>query len=94
MHVRQATLDDLDLLVPLFDGYRQFYEQPSDPALARAFLGERLARGDSRLFLAEMNGEAVGFGSFPLLEHPSPAALAAQRPVRGAPPGTSGWDSH
>jgi GNAT superfamily N-acetyltransferase len=61
MHVRQATLDDLDLLVPLFDGYRQFYEQPSDPALARAFLGERLALGDSRIFLAEMNGEAVGF---------------------------------
>lgn len=61
MHVRQATLDDLDILVPLFDGYRQFYEQTSDPDMARAFLGERLALGDSRIFLAEFDGKAVGF---------------------------------
>jgi len=61
VHVRQAALTDLDLLVPLFDRYRQFYQQPSDPALARAFLGERLALGDSKLFLAEHDGAAVGF---------------------------------
>jgi len=28
--VRQATIFDLDLLVPLFDAYRQFYRKPSD----------------------------------------------------------------
>ena len=38
--VRPATRSDLDALVPLFDGYRQFYGQPSDPAGAREFLAE------------------------------------------------------
>jgi GNAT superfamily N-acetyltransferase len=61
MLVRQASLDDLDRLVPLFDGYRQFYRQPSNPALARAFLGERLTRGDSVIFLAEAGATAIGF---------------------------------
>jgi len=36
--VRQATVADLDLLVPLFDAYRVFYRKPSDPDLARQFL--------------------------------------------------------
>jgi GNAT superfamily N-acetyltransferase len=59
--VRQAGPGDVDLVVPLFDAYRQFYEQPSDPALARAFLAERLARAESVVFLAERDGRAVGF---------------------------------
>ncbi|HZS56572.1 MAG TPA: hypothetical protein VFA65_19350 [Bryobacteraceae bacterium] len=29
--VRQATVQDLELIVPLFDAYRQFYGQPSEP---------------------------------------------------------------
>ena len=33
--VRRATLADLELIVPLFDAYRQFYEQAQDLALAR-----------------------------------------------------------
>ena len=30
MSVREAVLDDVDRLVPLFDGYRRFYRQESD----------------------------------------------------------------
>jgi hypothetical protein len=30
MDLRRAETADLPLLVPLFDGYRQFYRQPSD----------------------------------------------------------------
>lgn len=59
--VRPATPSDLDRLVPLFDGYRRFYEQPADPALARDFLGERLERMDTVLFVAELDDRAVGF---------------------------------
>jgi len=59
--IRSATLSDLDALVPLFDGYRQFYEQPSDPGLAREFLGQRLSLGDTTILLAERGGVAVGF---------------------------------
>lgn len=39
--VRQATVEDLDLVVPLFDAYRQFYRQPSDTERARRFLLDR-----------------------------------------------------
>ena len=59
--VRQAGPADVDAVAPLFDAYRQFYQQPSDPALARAFLAERLARSESVIFLAERDGQAVGF---------------------------------
>ncbi|MDH5822127.1 GNAT family N-acetyltransferase [Luteimonas sp. RD2P54] len=59
--IRRATLDDLDALVPLFDGYRMFYSQPSDPALARDFLQQRLQRGESVVLLAERGDTAAGF---------------------------------
>ncbi|HJR35166.1 MAG TPA: GNAT family N-acetyltransferase, partial [Gemmatimonadales bacterium] len=61
MRVRRAGLGDLAFLVPLYDGYRQFYRQPSDPALAERFLRERLTRGDSVIFLAEDESGALGF---------------------------------
>ncbi len=57
----RAELDDLDALVPLFDGYRVFYGQPSDLDGARAFLADRLKRGESVIFLAVAEGEIVGF---------------------------------
>jgi len=60
--VRQATIFDLDLIVPLFDAYRQFYRRPSDPGLARAFLLERFQHHESIIFLAvKGDGSAVGF---------------------------------
>ena len=59
--VRQAGPGDVDLVAPLFDAYRQFYQQPPDLALARAFLAERLARAESVVFLAERDGRPVGF---------------------------------
>ena len=52
LRIVRATARELDFAVPLFDAYRQFYGQPSDPAGARAFLGERLHLGDSMVFLA------------------------------------------
>lgn len=53
---------DLDALVPLFDGYRQFYGQRSDPAAARAFLSERMERDESVIYLASASPrEAAGF---------------------------------
>jgi ribosomal protein S18 acetylase RimI-like enzyme len=61
MDVRRATIDDVDAIAPLFDLYRSFYEQPSDLALARHFISERLQRGESVIFLAEAAGKAMGF---------------------------------
>lgn len=60
--VRSACPVDLPALAALFDGYRVFYGQPSDPVRAGAFLRERLERGDSHLLLAEdAQGVALGF---------------------------------
>lgn len=61
MRVRQAAARDLDVLVPLFDAYRQFYGRASDIPGAYAFLAERFLRGQSTVFLAEAGGKAVGF---------------------------------
>jgi GNAT superfamily N-acetyltransferase len=59
--IRQAGPADVDLVAPLFDAYRQFYEQPSDAALARAFIAARLERNESVIFLAERAGRPLGF---------------------------------
>ena len=61
MEIRRASIDDLALLVPLYDGYRQFYLQPSDPGLAERFLRARLLQGDSVIFLAGDSAGALGF---------------------------------
>jgi len=62
LRVVRATIGDLEELVPLFDGYRQFYGRRSDPAGARAFLGDRIARDESVIYLAYTGPrEAAGF---------------------------------
>ncbi len=52
MLIRRASTDDLSVLAPLFDAYRQFYRKPADLALAHRFLEERLSRNESVIFLA------------------------------------------
>lgn len=60
--IRRATVEDLDLIVPLFDAYRQFYRQPSDPILARIFLSDRFLHHQSVIFLAlDDDASALGF---------------------------------
>src|SRR5208282_1436997 len=59
--VRRATSNDLDAVAPLFDAYRQFYEQPPDRAASGKFLRDRLAHDESVVFVAEEDGTAVGF---------------------------------
>ena len=75
--VRQATILDLDLLVPLFDLYRQFYRRPGDLALARRFLRERFEHNESIIFLAmRADGAALGFTQlFPSFSSASAARI-------------------
>ncbi len=51
----------LDQLVPLFDGYRQFYRQRSDMPAAKNYLSERLSMQQCVIFLAKYNDEPAGF---------------------------------
>jgi len=73
--VRQATIFDLDVLVALFDAYRQFYRQPGDLGLARQFLRDRFEHNESIIFVAERAGSAVGFTQL----FPSFSSTAAAR---------------
>ena len=59
--VDRATLDDLDALAPLFDGYRQFYGQPSDIQRAHDWLKARIGQDESVVLLARHDGAAAGF---------------------------------
>jgi ribosomal protein S18 acetylase RimI-like enzyme len=61
IQVRRAILADLEDLAPLFDAYRQFYQQPADLSKSRAFVAERLTIGDSVVFLAESSAGVLGF---------------------------------
>src|SRR5450755_132519 len=72
-----AALPDLQDLVPLFDAYRVFYRQPSDPMKAREFMGERITRGESIIFLArdETSRDALGFAQL----YPAFSSVTARR---------------
>jgi len=57
----KGSREHLDQLVPLFDGYRVFYKQSSDPSGARDFLKGLVDRHESIVFLAFLDHQAVGF---------------------------------
>ena len=59
--ITRAGPADLDALSVLFDGYRQFYGQPSDVPRARDWLRSRLRVGESVVLLARRGGAMLGF---------------------------------
>lgn len=62
IRTRIATLADLDVVAPLFDAYRQFYEQEPDLALAKSFIRARLLNDESVILLASNEAqEVIGF---------------------------------
>lgn len=61
VRIVRVTAKDVERIAALFDAYRQFYKQKPDLAGARAFVGERLKRDESVIFLALAGAEAVGF---------------------------------
>ncbi|CAN7216544.1 GNAT family N-acetyltransferase [Acidovorax sp. LjRoot129] len=69
LHIRLATPADADTIAPLFDAYRQFYDQAPDLAGAQRFIADRLTRGESCILIAfdaaaaadTPAGNAIGF---------------------------------
>jgi ribosomal protein S18 acetylase RimI-like enzyme len=59
--IRQATWNDLEALVELFDQYRIFYKQKSNIEGAKEFLEERMKREESVIFIAYNDQYPVGF---------------------------------
>ncbi len=73
--VIEATTGDVDRVLPLFLGYLEFYKQMPEAARARRFIAERLERGESKVFLATLDDEPVGFVQL----YPTFASLAMKR---------------
>jgi ribosomal protein S18 acetylase RimI-like enzyme len=61
MDVKRIDGTESHLVIPLFDRYRVFYKQPSDPDLARRFIQARLDHNESTIFVAIEGNAAVGF---------------------------------
>jgi ribosomal protein S18 acetylase RimI-like enzyme len=61
MKIRKINSSECDLVADLFDRYRMFYRQPSDPALARKYIQARLDNNESTIFVALVEGTPVGF---------------------------------
>lgn len=74
--IRQAVLDDLPVVAPLFDAYRQFYGKPADLELAQRFLRARMENRESTVLLAlDADGQGAGFVQL----YPSFSSVSAQR---------------
>jgi ribosomal protein S18 acetylase RimI-like enzyme len=58
--IERADLRHIAEVAPLFDAYRRFYGQVDDPR-ARSFLEERVAHDESVVFVARLQGAAIGF---------------------------------
>jgi GNAT superfamily N-acetyltransferase len=77
MEIRRASDADLGTVAQLFDGYRQFYGQAADHALAESFLRDRFASHDSVVLLATDTETGDGLGFVQL--YPSFSSVAARR---------------
>ncbi len=62
--IQRVKLDDIELVVRLFDSYRVFYQKDSDVTGTRKFLTERLSNNESVIFAALLNkeGKSVPIG--------------------------------
>ncbi|MBK5214982.1 MAG: GNAT family N-acetyltransferase [Flavobacteriaceae bacterium] len=76
MKIITATIENLEQLVPLFDSYRVFYKQPSNPDAARNFLKERFIKNDSAIILC-LDASEKGLGFTQL--YPSFSSVSMQR---------------
>ncbi|ABE55320.1 hypothetical protein Sden_2038 [Shewanella denitrificans OS217] len=61
MQIRLATGADVEQLTGLFDLYRQSLGQPSENHKCRQFVSARLSEGDTMIFIARHEVQALGF---------------------------------
>ncbi|HIB8180916.1 TPA: N-acetyltransferase family protein [Elizabethkingia anophelis] len=61
MMIRLATLQDLESLTLIFEKYRDFYKKQGDYEGAKSFLKERISNNESVIYIAEADGETIGF---------------------------------
>jgi ribosomal protein S18 acetylase RimI-like enzyme len=59
--VKRIVATEAGLVIELFNKYRIFYKQPSDIALAKSFISDRLSTNESVIYVALLDGQPVGF---------------------------------
>lgn len=77
MRIIRAKEEDLSIAAELFDLYRQFYEQESDPIGAENFLLDRIRNNESVIFLAMDEKKNAGMGFVQL--YPSFSSVSMKR---------------
>jgi GNAT superfamily N-acetyltransferase len=73
--IRQAAIQDLQRLVPIFDSYREYFGQKKDPEMVAQFLFDRFEHLESIIFIAEQQDEVIGFAQL----YPVFSSLTLQR---------------
>lgn len=58
--ISRATTQDISELVPLVELYRAFYKQPANDK-THQYVTDRLTRDEAVVFIARLDGVAVGF---------------------------------
>ena len=61
LDIKKLVKDDVSMVAILFDAYRVFYKQLSNLQAAFDFLEQRVDKNESTIFVATIQGEAVGF---------------------------------
>ncbi|QFF99325.1 GNAT family N-acetyltransferase [Psychrobacillus glaciei] len=61
MKIVKGNVNNLEDLIPLFNGYRLFYEQSIDEEGSKNFLFARIQKEESAIYIAYDKGIAVGF---------------------------------
>ncbi len=74
IEIEVVGLAQLPVVVPLFDAYRRFYEKKPNLPVAEKFLRARLENAESVIFLARIEGQAVGFTQL----YPTFSSVSAQ----------------
>ncbi len=60
MEIKEATTKDVESIVNIFEEYRLFYRQPTNPDSLK-FLKERIEKNESKIFFIEENKVVIGF---------------------------------
>jgi GNAT superfamily N-acetyltransferase len=73
--IKQATIQDLSKLVPIFDDYREYFNQTKNPVMVEQFLFEKFEHLESVIFIAQQQEKVVGFAQL----YPIFSSLTLQR---------------
>jgi GNAT superfamily N-acetyltransferase len=75
LSVRQATIQDLPNVIPVFDCYREHFKQQKNPLAVEKFLFEKFEHRESVLYIVEQQTEIIGFAQL----YPVFSSLTLQR---------------